>query len=84
MKIDIKDSVILDDENEYLVASKINYENKEYYYLVNIDENEVKFCYLDNDELVEINDKDLATKLLPLFAEVSTQVLNENFSDNNA
>ena len=71
MIINIKDTLNLDDDNEYVVISKINYENKYYYYLIdkNVNTN-VKFCYQDNDELVEINDKNLITKLLPLFLEV--------------
>ena len=31
--IDIKDVLTLDDKNEYVVVSKINYESKIYYYL---------------------------------------------------
>ena len=72
MTINIKDTLTLDDNNEYVVVSKINYENKNYYYLLdkNNEEN-VKFCYEDNEELVEIDDKELITKLLPLFVEVA-------------
>ncbi len=77
MTINIKDTLTLDDNNEYVVISKINYENKNYYYLLdkNNEEN-VKFCYEDNEELVEINDKELTTKLLPLFVEVAQKEVN--------
>lgn len=68
MIIDIKDVLTLDDNNEYVVISKINYDNKNYYYLLDKnDSGNIKFCYQDNDELVELNDKELVTKLLPLF-----------------
>ena len=77
MTINIKDTLTLDDNNEYVVVSKINYENKNYYYLLdkNNEEN-VKFCYEDNEELVEIDDKELTTKLLPLFVKVAQKEVN--------
>ena len=72
MIINIKDTLTLDDNNEYVVISKIYYDNKNYYYLLDKKNNEnFKFCYEDNDELVEIDDKELNTKLLPLFVEVA-------------
>ncbi len=77
MTINIKDTLTLDDNNEYVVISKINYENKNYYYLLdkNNEEN-IKFCYEDNEELVEIEDKNLTTKLLPLFVEAAKKEIN--------
>ena len=77
MIINIKDTLTLDDNNEYVVVSKINYESKNYYYL--LDKNNfsnIKFCYEDNDKLVEINDKELVTKLLPLFIEAAKKEIN--------
>ena len=68
MNINIKDILKLSDDNKYVVASKVYYDGKDYLYLVDINNNNnLKFCYLDNDELVEITDKELNTKLLPLF-----------------
>ncbi len=77
MTIEIKDTLTLDDNNEYVVISKVNYENKNYYYLLdkNNEEN-VKFCYEDNEDLVEIDDKELTTKLLPLFVEVAQKEID--------
>ena len=77
MIINIKDTLTLDDNNEYVLISKINHENKNYYYL--LDRNNlknVKFCYEDNEELVEINDKELITKLLPLFVKIAQKEIN--------
>lgn len=77
MIINIKDTLTLDDNNEYVVISKVNYEDKNYYYL--LDKNDlknVKFCYEDNEELVEINDKELITKLLPLFVKIAQKEIN--------
>lgn len=66
MIANIKDTLTLDDNNEYVVVSKVNC-----YYLLDKNNNDnVKFCYEDNDELVEIEDKELNTKLLPLFVEI--------------
>ena len=68
MSIDIKDILTLDDNNKYVVVSKVYYEGKDFLYLVDVNNNaNLKFCYVDNDELVESNDKELNTKLLPLF-----------------
>ena len=78
MTINIKDILVLDDDNEYVVVSKVNYENKTYYYLLDQETNEKPiFCYEDNGELVEINDKELTTKLLPLFYEATKKEINE-------
>ena len=70
MTINIKDTLTLDDNNEYVVVSKISVDDKNYFYLIDKNDNSnVKFCYQDNDELVELNDKELVTRLLPLFVE---------------
>ncbi len=77
MTNNIKDTLTLDDNNEYVVISKINYESNNYYYLLdkNNEEN-FKFCYEDNEELVEIDDKELVTKLLPLFVEAAKKEID--------
>lgn len=73
--IDIRDILTLDDNNEYVVVSKIAYEGKIYYYLVDKNNNEnLKFCYESKDNLVELNDKVLVTKLLPLFLDAVKSV----------
>ena len=72
MIINIIDVLTLSDNNKYVVTSKINYNNKSYYCLIDINNYEnLKFCYQDSDELVEINDKELVGKLLPLFYKAS-------------
>jgi len=77
--IDIRDILALDDNNEYVVVSKITYEDKIYYYLVDKNKNEnIKFCYEKEDNLVELNDKVLVTKLLPLFLDAAKSI---NFND---
>ena len=78
MIINIKDTLTLDDNNEYVVVSKISVDDKNYFYLIDKNDNSnVKFCYQDNDELVELNDKELVTRLLPLFVENAKEELED-------
>lgn len=66
--INIKDTLVLDDDNEYVVVSKANYNDKTYYYIINNNDNsDFKFCYQENDELVEIENDKLIKVLIPLF-----------------
>lgn len=64
--IDVRDSLTLSDNNEYLVVSKFDYNGKIYYYLSDIKNiGRVKFCYLENTEtLVEVTDNKLIQKLM--------------------
>lgn len=76
MIINIKDTLTLDDNNEYVVVSKVNYEGKNCYYLLDRNDNtNFKFCYEDKDDLVEIDDSELSAKLLPLFLQASKDIL---------
>ena len=78
MNINIKDLLTLDDDNEYVVISKMYYNGKDYLYLVDTNNNEnLKICYLDGEELVESNNKDLNTELIPLFFGKVKDLLNE-------
>lgn len=82
MNIDIKDVVTLSDNLRYAVASKTNYEGNIYYCLTEIENlSNIKFL-VENKErnsLVEVEDKQLIQKLLPLFAKESKEKLNLNF-----
>lgn len=82
MNIDIKDVVTLNDNIRYAVVSKVNYENNVYYYLSEIDNlSNIKFL-VENKErnsLVEVEDKELIQKLLPLFVNESKEKLNLDF-----
>lgn len=76
--INIKDTLVLDDDNEYVVVSKANYNDKIYYYIINNKYNsDFKFCYQENDELVEIEDDKLIKELIPLFFNGVKEVLFE-------
>lgn len=77
MNINVRDIVTLDNNNQYVVVGKVNYKSKNYYYLVNKNYENLMFCYEDNDDLVELNDKKLASKILPLFLENSKEIIEE-------
>jgi len=73
MNIDIKDTITLDDNNNYVVVSKADYENNTYYYLIDKENNEnVKFCVENKNSensIIEVIDENLIQKLLPLFVD---------------
>lgn len=77
----VKDLVSLSDGCKYAVVQKIDYEGKEYYYLVDINKNEnIKFGYQDNDEFVEVTNPELIRKLIPIFGRQAIEEL-KNYSD---
>ena len=63
------DILTLSDNNKYAVVSKINFENKFYYYLADInDSQKLMFCYEDNGDMVVVKDEEFVkNNLLPLF-----------------
>lgn len=72
MNIKYQDLITLDDDNEYIVVSKIVHKEKDYIYIVDINNNQnMKFMKIDNDGyLIELNYKDdekLIKELIPLF-----------------
>lgn len=78
MIANIKDVITLDDDNDYVVVSKIKYDNKYYYYLIDMNKrSNIKFCYEDGEYLVQFSDSKLIEKLLPQFLKVSkTEIEN--------
>jgi len=80
MNIDIKDTISLNDNNEYLVISKANYNNAIYYYLIDENNHEnIKFCVekSENNSLLEIEDANLIKTLLPLFIENGKKIISD-------
>lgn len=70
----------LSDKNEYLITHKIENDGINYYLLVDINDNSnVKFCYQDGNEVVEIEDYDKVVELLPLFAARAKETLPKEF-----
>ncbi len=77
--INVRDTLVLDDDNEYVVVSKTTYNDEIYYYILDKNNNEnFKFCYQVNDELIEIEDDALIKNLIPLFFEnAKEEILGE-------
>jgi hypothetical protein len=72
MEIEYQDIVTLSDNNKYVVASKAKYNDNDYVYLVDINNpSNLKIMRVEKDScLVELDlekDKDILTKLVPLF-----------------
>ncbi len=62
--MEITDILTLSDDNEYIIASKANYEYKIYLCLMDINNrNNIKFGYLDNDEIVLVKKEELNSVL---------------------
>ena len=80
MRIAIKDTVALSDNNTYVVVSKTSYQDKTYYYLIDNNNNEnIKFCVekSENKSLIEIHDKNLIQQLLPLFMKSASSAITK-------
>ena len=72
------DHITLEDNETFIVSNIINYNNKEYYLLLNFDDDtDVMIAYLDNSDLVSINDVDEYIKILGQF---DTNKILKNFS----
>lgn len=94
MNIDIKDVITLDDDNEYVVVSKVNYNDETFFYIVNTniseDNNEdgnVGFKILklnkENQKLAEFDDENLVKTLIPLFfKETASYIEAEKATEN--
>ncbi len=70
MDIRYQDIITLDDNCEYIVASKVKYNSNNYIYLVDIhDTNNFKIAQIENNciSLLDKREKDLICKLIPLF-----------------
>ncbi len=77
MNINIKDTLLLSDNNEYVVINKLNYNEKTYLFLVNKNMEDIKFCYQDNDEVVLVENSDTIKNLMALFLKDLVKKANE-------
>lgn len=77
MNINEKDIIVLSDDNHYIVVKKIDYENKKYYYISDINNKEnMKYLYEDGNELVEIEDEqELENVIIKMFETVDINKL---------
>ena len=74
----ISDIITLSDQNKYVVASIVNHNNKTYLCLVDINNNQnIKYCYLDKDEVVIINKESLSSILL---LKMTNEILKFDFT----
>ena len=82
MNIEIKDVITLNDEEKYVVCSKVEYENNSYLYLINpINNEDIKFGMEKHRDgkifISELEDENLIRQLLPLFYNEAKDIINE-------
>lgn len=84
MGIEIEDIITLDDKKQYVVVSKVNYENSNYIYIVDIhDTSNIKFAEVENSNgkiiISEIgsSEQELLDKILPMFFKQNEQLFNQ-------
>ena len=81
--MNIKDILKLSDGNDYIIASKVDYANKTYFCLVDLNNKDnAKFCYLDSDEVVIIEKEKLDNILLLKLMNNLMDTLNKESSTN--
>ena len=81
--LEVLDSLILDDSNEYLVTSKVdNLDDNVYYYLADINNIEnFKYGIVEDDAFFQINEPELFKKLLSLFINNSLKNIPKDLFD---
>lgn len=77
MFIEIGDTLTLEDDKKYVVVSMAEHKNKIWVYLVNESATVPMFCYIDGEDLIEIEDPDTISELLPLFIETASPLIEE-------
>ena len=79
MKVEVDNVITLDNDADYLVVNKLNYENNTYFEICNLNDNkDLKIVRQEGNELVEFFDLELLDKLLYLFNEK-----NKIYTENN-
>lgn len=87
MNIEKYNTITLNDDKQYVVISKIIYENNTYLYIIDINDNSnIKFCFekIENQiiKLEEVEDKEIIQKLIPLFANDTKDILEQVIGSN--
>lgn len=70
MNINYQDIITLNDDSEYIVVSKVKYNNNDYIYLVDIHDNKnIKIAEIEKECISILTEKEteLISKLIPLF-----------------
>lgn len=79
MKVEVDNVITLDNDADYLVVNKLNYENNTYFEICNLNDNkDLKIVKQEGNELVEFFNLELLDKLLYLFNEQ-----NKIYTENN-
>ena len=80
MKIELMDYITIEDNRTFIVSNITNYNNKDYYLLLNIDDDlDIMIAYLDKSVLVSVDDVDEYIKILKKF---DTNKILKDFSVN--
>lgn len=77
MQIDIKDVLTLEDDSDYVVVSKIDYEGITYLYLVSLSDNDSKIYKLKYDGVCEVTDVNMIRILVPMLYQKASQTITE-------
>ena len=78
MKIELMDHITLGDNRTFIVSNITKYNSKDYYLLLNFnDDSDIMIAYLDNSDLISIDDVDEYIKILKKF---DTNKVLRNFS----
>lgn len=86
MNIEMRDTITLDDNKDYLVVGKANYKDTDYLFLIELEELTLKFAALAGSQVLLLNnktDKALIGELFPLFAQNIQYEFNKNGEENN-
>ena len=81
LNIKYQDILTLDDNNKYVVVSKVTYNNIDYIYLVDIyDTTNIKMAEIEEDCISILDDREveLINNLIPLFYEKSKNDIINN------
>ena len=78
MKIELMDHITLGDNRTFIVSNITEYKSKDYYLLLNLDDDsDIMIAYLDNSDLISIDDVEEYIKILKKF---DTSKVLKNFS----
>ncbi|MDD2445640.1 MAG: hypothetical protein PHX09_02385 [Clostridia bacterium] len=79
MDIKVEDVITLNDNNKYVIVSKVVFEKNTYLYIVDINNNsKFKIVELNKDKLLDIKEKKLVQKLITLFYESAIKTFDLN------
>lgn len=81
MNIEIGDCLTLDGKKEYVVISQVVLDDETYLLLIEKNELKPMYAMLNFDEIIEIEDKKLIRKLMPMLADSVSPILEHLLED---